>query len=293
MSLPPAFSLRINYESLDFVDQHGKPIMQFPFQNILSWGSSSSIFKFNLLDFDKGKKEFAIVLLTSQGREIEVKTMATVRRLMVDMESKTISNDEYLHLISNIFDPNHLELEEGWLATISQFSIGRAFLAKQCMDLMLMIGPIAPFDKTDLACLLFTRILNKESFQLVVNTFDNREDKENLLHFLGNKKGSKGTDSCKNKFTADCQVVKPFHNVAVNSNPTTPMRSPPLEGNSHLSTPSRSPSISSLSPSHQGSIPTTPLKSVDHQDDTGYLDEDIYELSVGSESKGEGKADDF
>ena len=52
------------------------------------------------------------------------------------------------------------------------------------MDLIVLIGPIAPFEKFDVACHLYTNVLNKDSFDLVVNTFDDVADRQNLKHLL-------------------------------------------------------------------------------------------------------------
>lgn len=47
------FKLRISYESLDFLHlDNEKPIVQFPFQNILCWGSSKTNFQFKIYDYN-------------------------------------------------------------------------------------------------------------------------------------------------------------------------------------------------------------------------------------------------
>lgn len=85
---------------------------------------------------------------------------------------------------------------------MTEFSCGRAFLAKQCMDLINLVGPLAPFEKLDFACLLYTRILNRDQFQLVVNTFEDVIERENLLHRLQIEcKQSTAT------FVTDCKIL--------------------------------------------------------------------------------------
>lgn len=243
--LHSSFILRISYESLDFLQQsNGRPLVQFPFQNILSWGSSSTLFKFNLLDFDSQgtrKTDVVIILSTTEGRDIEDKTMSTVRKLMADMKSKTVTDSEYLQLLSLILDEQRLHLHEGWLQVIAQFSVGRTFLAKQCVDLMLIIGPIAPFEKTDLAFLLYTRLLNKDSFQMVVNVFDSKEERENLLHSLGR---GKGMESTKEKYSTDCQIVTKKQFQTTPHAPVSAHDSPPAK-----TSPRTDSSWSSISPS--------------------------------------------
>lgn len=119
-------------------------------------------------------------------------TMNTVKKLMIDMEMKAISREEFSALIPLIFDIDTNTLKDDWLKVIEQYSSGRTFLAKQCMDLLAFIAPLAPFEKFDCACLLYTRILSKDSFQLVVNSFDDEIERGNLLHRLGLDRGEGG-----------------------------------------------------------------------------------------------------
>jgi len=63
------------------------------------------------------------------------------------------------------------------------------------MDILFKIGNIAPFDKFELACLLYDRIINKESFQLLVNTFEDPIERDNLIHRL--KLDKELVNSCK------------------------------------------------------------------------------------------------
>ena len=61
------------------------------------------------------------------------------------------------------------------MTIINQFSsTGRLFLAKQGMELMQLVTPHAPFEKFDLACMLYDRILNRDSYQLIINVLADR-----------------------------------------------------------------------------------------------------------------------
>ena len=100
------------------------------------------------------------------------------------------------------------------MKTIIQFSTGRVFLAKQCMDLISYIAPLAPFEKFDLACLLYTRVLSKDSFQLVVNSFEDEIERDNLLHRLGldKDKSSNIVTNCKILPSAPKNINSPNEN---------------------------------------------------------------------------------
>lgn len=205
LSLPSQFKLKISFESLDFVRiDDGTPIIQFPFQNIICWGSSINNFQFKVFNIEKnadGQKENGslISLRTYEGKEIEDATMDMVQKLMVDINQRAISKLEFSILLDSIFeDGNETQLKEDWMTIIDQFtSTGRHFLAKQGMELLFKVGPVAPFEKFDLACLLYERIINKNSFQLLINTFEDEHDRENLVHRLQlNKKGKDVVTNC-------------------------------------------------------------------------------------------------
>jgi hypothetical protein len=191
ITLPDSFKLRISYESLDFVTlAEETPIIQFPFQNIICWGSSYQNFQFKLFDLEKVEQEkrdsgILISLKTTQGKIIEDTTMSTVQKLMVDINQRAISKQEFTALINALYDEGGEVLKENWLQIVDQFTTGgRLFLAKQGMELLMRIGSLAPFEKFDLACLLYERIINQNSFQLLVNTFEDPQERENLIHRL-------------------------------------------------------------------------------------------------------------
>jgi hypothetical protein len=190
VTLPDHFRLRVSYESLDFIRQEDDtPLIQFPFQNIICWGSSRQNFQFKVFDFentiDKNVDNGILISLkTAQGRMIEDATMSTVQKLMVDINQRAISKAEFTALQSTLFDENN-NLREDWRTVIEQFTTtGRLFLAKQGMELLIRVGHVAPFEKFDLACLLYERIINKDSFQLLVNTFPDEIERGNLIHRL-------------------------------------------------------------------------------------------------------------
>ena len=190
VQLPDTFRLRVSYESLDFIrSENDEPLVQFPFQNIICWGSSRQNFQFKVFDFentDPEKKDNGILisLKSTQGRLIEDATMSTVQKLMVDINLRAISKIEFAALQSTLFDENS-QLREDWKTIINQFTTGgRLFLAKQGMELLIRVGNVAPFEKFDLACLLYEKIINKDSFQLLVNTFADELERDNLIHRL-------------------------------------------------------------------------------------------------------------
>ncbi len=129
--------------------------------------------------------------------------MSTVQKLMVDINQRAISKQEFSSLLTALYDETGETLRENWLQTVDQFTTGgRLFLAKQGMELLMRIGNLAPFEKFDLACLLYERIINKDSFQLLVNTFEDPQERENLIHRLKLNK-----NSSKKEVVANCLIL--------------------------------------------------------------------------------------
>jgi hypothetical protein len=193
VELPSVFKLKISFESLDFIGNDDTPIIQFPFQTIICWGSSPQNFQFKVFNFEenavgngKGDNSILISLKTSEGRIIEDVIMGTVQNLMKDMDGKVaINKEEFSTLVKCIFEEGGQDLKDNWLVLIDQFTCtGRYFLAKQGMELLTLVKPYAPFEKFDLACLLYNRIINKESYQLLVNCFEDEQERDNLIHRL-------------------------------------------------------------------------------------------------------------
>jgi hypothetical protein len=188
ITLPDSFVVRLSSESLDFVSLENRlPLVQFPYQNIICWGQSNRSFQFKIFDLTKENPQerdngVLIELRTAQGKVIADTTMSIVRKLMATMDSKSITKEEFLGLMGSVFHPDGT-LQENWMETINQFtSGGRQFLAKQGMELLLRVGDQAPFDKVELACLIYERMVNKSSFQLIINTFEDPVERDNLIH---------------------------------------------------------------------------------------------------------------
>lgn len=204
--LPEKFKLKISYESLDFVRYDTElPMIQFPFQNIICWGSSLQNFQFKIFDLEKSSHErrdtgILISLKTLQGRAIEEATMSNVQKLMVDINQRAITKEEFQQLLQTIFDGE--TLKENWLTILNQFTLtGKLFLAKQGMELLQRVGEQAPFEKFDLACFIYERMINKNSVQLLINTFEDPQERDNLIHRLQLHKDKNQT------VVSDCAIL--------------------------------------------------------------------------------------
>lgn len=207
VQLPEKFLLKISYESLDFVKvDNGEALVQFPFQNIICWGSTSQNFQFRIFDFENPSTDLKnsgilISVRTSQGKQIEECTMANVKKLMLDINNRALSKPEFQVLQTHIFEENG-ELKADWLTIVDQFTAsGRLFLAKQGIELLQKVAPHAPFEKFDLVSLIYDRMISKESVQLLINTFEDEQERDNLILRLKSDKRIKNTVSSKTIMT--------------------------------------------------------------------------------------------
>ena len=74
---------------------------------------------------------------------------------------------------------------EGWRQVIESSTGDKLLSSKQAMDVMTTVAlHCTPFEQTELACLLYSKILHRDAFQLVVNMFQDPRDRENLVHLL-------------------------------------------------------------------------------------------------------------
>lgn len=175
--------VKIAKESLDLLTADQVPILLFPFQNIISWGSSHKTFSLLISnkDPDLERKDYKLVLTTSRGKEIEEVLLRVVFHLMDDMKKETtVTKEEFVSICEELFDENNC-LKEDFLTILKKFGVSRSFIAKQAIDIMNLVSPHAPFERVDCALFFYTNIINKDSFQLVLNTFEVEAERENLL----------------------------------------------------------------------------------------------------------------
>ena len=202
------FFLRLGKESVDFVDKDTKlPLLNFPYQSILCWGSTLDTFRFTVETRVEGElrgdgrmyKQDKITVQTGLGRVIERDIMKMVRALMADMELSMVNDKDFSELKNLLVVDG--KLEEDWLGILQSFTATRSLIAKQAMELLQIIGNDNPFEKVDLACFLYSVMVNKDSFQLVVNCFEDSEERDNLIHRLKlNKSGQVVTTNSMNVY---------------------------------------------------------------------------------------------
>jgi hypothetical protein len=138
------------------------------------------MFQFRVFDANGGEAK-TLRFTTHQGKELEVKTLQVVKSLMAEMEQKVVNDAQFQSMLALVSeDPNNATV------SIQQFTSTRHLIARQGVELLRCFGEQEyPFERLEVACTLYSTILNKGSFQIILNEFSSAEDRANVCHRLG------------------------------------------------------------------------------------------------------------
>jgi hypothetical protein len=200
-----------------------KPLVQFPYQSVTSWGSTKDTFHFNLwtenqsdlIDIASSSnnlKSSTIVLNTlKQGKKIEDDIMNMVRKLMFEIEAKALSVIEFNSLLKLLFDESN-QLRSNWKIIVNELTEIKKFTARQAVDLMNILEIRSSFEKFDVIIEIYPKLLHSESFQLVINSLEDEYDRQNLIYQLK----TINKDNNISKYTDKCIMLNlPFNSACV------------------------------------------------------------------------------
>ena len=182
----------------------------FAYHEILSWGHNTDSFQFRvhkgamgtLITVVLGTREVSVrrgaaasrVWLPTnsvrvvQGDAMEEDIMGTVLHLMDDMKAVGVSEAEFASLLQALADDPDRLLED-----VRSVSLTKAFDAKQASTLVARVGELSPFDQLEAAVLLYDALINKHSFNLVLDVLEEDADRDNVCHRLGIIRNPDGT----------------------------------------------------------------------------------------------------
>jgi hypothetical protein len=166
-----------------------------------------------------GEQSPSLVVATREGKRLEDLILSTVKTLMKQMDNRGVSNEDFEQLVEVLHkcldkvkrgpededteggddddeeeedpfsafgssDPGQQLCEHEFVEIIKQFCLTRLLTARQAMAAMRLSDPLSLFGRMDTACALYGRMLDPSSFQLIVNTFMDPGDRENICHRL-------------------------------------------------------------------------------------------------------------
>jgi hypothetical protein len=187
------FALNIEKESLGFETFDKSGALHFPYQAIRSWTTADNYFEIHLGSIDEplpNETVQKIRVLTNEASDIASTLLKRIHGLMSEMEAKALKKSSFEAICALIVikeDQNEedesqtVSLKPDWKTIADNYlhSCEGSFTSSQAIELM----GLSAFDRIETAAYLRNRMLNPESFVIVVNALD-PADKENLAHLL-------------------------------------------------------------------------------------------------------------
>ena len=129
--------------------------------------------------FGKSKKDYeAVMFSTKQGKEIEAMTLSSVKSLMRDMDKQGVTKEDFKMLKQILQENKRIGApEEEWFSTVRQFASTRQYTSHQGVELLQIMKEVNPFELIELACFLYDNLLNRDSFQMLLNVFNEEADR--------------------------------------------------------------------------------------------------------------------
>ncbi|RYG54680.1 hypothetical protein EON66_06820 [archaeon] len=125
------------------------------------------------------------MLLTEYGEQIEAAVMNSVQALMSKMDAHGVPDAEFRALLETLTRLTEDDMGDYALQVMRQMSLTRTFDVRQAREMVITIGSVSPFDQIEAAVLLYDKVMNKESYPLVLACFDDATDRANICHRLG------------------------------------------------------------------------------------------------------------
>jgi hypothetical protein len=183
---PEKFILRLEPEAVVFTQEdatgHREAFQHFPYYVIMCWGHSMQSFQFRL--FRQGSQVKTIVVKTRQGLAIEKQIMIVVRGLMAKMEKHGTSKEEFAEFVKILKSLADAQDSAESVQKVLQFCQIHSLTINQAKSIMKHTYVPDPFDRIEVASAIKPSLINPDSFQMVLHTFDNYNDRLNLCHRL-------------------------------------------------------------------------------------------------------------
>jgi len=190
---PPLLALTLSHEALVLLDAESRALVAaFSFHRILCWGWSRAAFSWRAYTDDAEADVATYTVRTGEGEAIEARVMHAVQSLILDMRARAVPDAAFAGLVNALHSLAAEGEGERALGAVRQMALGRAFDARQAVTLLQAAGAISPFDKLEAALALFPALLARQSFLLLLNEFDDAQDRANILHRLGLRVGADG-----------------------------------------------------------------------------------------------------
>jgi hypothetical protein len=137
------------------------------------------------------------VVETSAGVTIEGIVMNAVKALMTGMETCGVEEREFaavMATVESLADESGIEGSgETAIQLIKSIAAVHRFDIRQAVSLLSAVCRLSPFDGLEAAIVLYGALINRDSFPMLLQTFEDETDRENICHRLGIKVDDTGS----------------------------------------------------------------------------------------------------
>ena len=183
-TLPPTFILKLCAECVEILEKKTKHLLcNIIYSDIESWTKSPGHFTLNLPAAVLGTSAVAkitVALPDSQCKTLQTTILQKINLLMDRMKEEGYPIRDFATVLSTLLEDNKV-LKSDWMEILGAEKKLTAF---QALDVYKHLQSEYDFDRMDSICHLYSILLNKSMFQILVNALDNAEERENVLHRL-------------------------------------------------------------------------------------------------------------
>ena len=192
--LPPTFVFKLSPECVDIIDCNTQQLIcNIIYTDIDSWtcGPNSFILKLFKEQLHGAPILLSVGVSTADAKLISSNMLRLIQDLMVRMENEGYKHKLFPDVLHSLIDEK-AQLRCDWMDILGTEKKLTAF---QALDIYRKLNSISEFDRMDSICHLYTLLLDKSMFQLLVNALDNEGEMQNVLHRLNLQRNPQITQS--------------------------------------------------------------------------------------------------
>lgn len=183
-TLPQQFTLKLSAECVEICDITSKKILcDIVYTDVESWTKKTGTFSLNLaasvLKTDKAVS-LSVSLPDDKAATLQKNILAKITMLMDRMATEGYTIKEFTTKLKTLLDESN-NLKPSWTEILGA---ERKLTVFQAQDIYRHLQSQTPFDRIDSICHLYTLLLNKSMFQILVNSLDKEGERDNVLHRL-------------------------------------------------------------------------------------------------------------
>lgn len=183
-TLPPSFILKLCAECVEILEKKSKHLLcNIIYTDIESWTKSPGHFTLNLPAAVLGTttvSKITVELSDAQCKTLQTTILQKINLLMDRMKEEGYTINDFAPVLATLLEENKI-LKSDW---IDLLGTEKKLTSFQALSVYKHLQSDYDFDRMDSICHLYSLLLNKSTFQILVNALDSAEERENVLHRL-------------------------------------------------------------------------------------------------------------